>query len=242
MSVLAVSGPATARRVVLLGRVSRGERQQDPESQLIPLRAAAERLGWIVVKELALKTSAWDTDAAAEVRRKALQPIEQGQADTLAVWAWDRLSRGGIEEAFGLLRHLEEHLGAQFYSLQESFLSTATADKQQRELTLALAAWISRWESERRSQRLKAKAQRKKVQAAALGQRARWGRGQLPSDEDVRRVRSLRVEQRLSISQIAAVVGISRATVGRLVQGISTQTERRDGAPEGQGAPQTARD
>src|SRR5688500_9064328 len=97
------------RRVVLLGRVSRGERTQDPESQLQALRAAAARFGWTVVKELSLKLSAWDDEQAATLQRAALEPIERGEADTLAVWAWDRFDRGGIESAFKLLSRLERH-------------------------------------------------------------------------------------------------------------------------------------
>jgi hypothetical protein len=57
--------------MAVLGRVCRGERQQDPESPLAPLRAAAPRPGWDVVEEVALKRSAWDATSAAEVRCRA---------------------------------------------------------------------------------------------------------------------------------------------------------------------------
>ncbi len=130
------------RRVVLLGRVSRGERQQDPEGQLGPLRAAAARLGWTVVKEVPLKLSAWDEAAAADVRRQALAPIEAGEADTLMIWAWDRFSREGLEGPFRELRYLEDHLGAALWSLQEPFLSIA-APREQRELLLSIIAWTA---------------------------------------------------------------------------------------------------
>lgn len=207
----------TIRRVVLLGRVSRGERQQDPESQLAPLRALAARQGWTVAKELSLKLSAWDAKAAAEVRQKALAPIEAGEADTLVVWAWDRWNREGIEGAFRELRHLEKHLGAAFWSLQEPFLCTATADPQQRELLLSVIAWAARWESERKSQRLRAKADTKRREAAKLGQRARWGRGSLPSEADLNRVRGLRAEG-LSFRAIARETGLGLGTVHRAFQ------------------------
>ncbi len=208
-----------SRRVVLLGRVSRGERQQDPESQLAPLRAAAARLGWKVVEEVALKLSAWDAGAAAEVRRRALEPIEQGRADTLMVWAWDRYSREGIEGAFRELRHLEDHLGAALYSLQETFLSTATADRSQRELLLSIIAWAAKWESERKSQRLRAKVDTKRNRAEALGQRAVWGAGRLATGEEVERVRRLREEKKMSVRAIAAELGLSKSQVGRLLAG-----------------------
>lgn len=211
------AGGPRPRRAVLLGRVSRGERQQDPASQLAPLRAAAERLGYVVVKELALKLSAWDGDAAAAVRRQALGPIESGEADTLMVWSWDRYSREGIEGAFRELRHLEDHLGATFYSLQEPFLSTATADKQQRELLLSIVAWAARWESQRKSDRLRAKVATKRSRAKALGQNARWGRGKLASQEQIAKVRELRALGN-SVRAIGAVVGISKSQVQRIAR------------------------
>ena len=95
-----------ARRAVLLGRVSRGERHQDPENQLAPLRAAAARHGWVVVEEIALTQSAWDESSAADVKRRALVPIIEGRADVLAIWSLDRVCRGGIEAAFALLGEL----------------------------------------------------------------------------------------------------------------------------------------
>jgi DNA invertase Pin-like site-specific DNA recombinase len=204
------------RRVVLLGRVSRGERQQDPESQLAPLRAAGERLCWTIAAEVSLALSAWDAAAAAEVRRRALAPIEAGQADTLAVWSYDRYMREGIEGAFRELRYLEDHLGAAFYSLQEPFLSTATADKAQRELLLSLVAWTARWESQHKSDRLCAKVASKRARAAALGARAVWGAGHLASDADVERIRALRATG-LSMRKIAEAVGLSKSQVGRIL-------------------------
>jgi DNA invertase Pin-like site-specific DNA recombinase len=196
--------------------VSRGERQQDPESQLAPLRAAAARHNWTIVEELALTLSAWDCAAAAEVRRRALAPIEEGRADTLAVWSWDRYMREGIEGAFRELRYLEDHLGAAFYSLQEPFLCTATADKAQRELLLSLVAWTARWESQHKSDRLRAKVQSKRARAAVIGARALWGAGHLASEADAERIRALRATG-LSIRKIAEQVGLSKSQVGRLL-------------------------
>jgi DNA invertase Pin-like site-specific DNA recombinase len=208
-----------SRRAVLLARVSRGERQQDPESQLLALRAAAERLDWTVVREVPLRLSAWDADTATEVRRLALGPIEAGEADTLMVWAWDRFSREGIEGAFRELRHLEDHLGAAFWSLQEPFLSTASADKQQRELLLSIVSWAARWESQRKSERLKAKAAAKRARSAALGQNARWGRGKLASREQVEQVQDLR-RAGVSIREIGRAVGVSKSQVGRIISSV----------------------
>ncbi|MBE2253873.1 MAG: recombinase family protein, partial [Myxococcus sp.] len=135
--------------------------------------------------------------------------------DTLMVWSWDRYSREGIEGAFRELRHLEDHLGAAFWSLQEPFLSTATADKQQRELLLSIVAWAARWESQRKSERLKAKVKTKRNRAESLGQSARWGRGRLASEEEIAKVRDLRALGR-SVRAISAAVGISKSQVQRI--------------------------
>jgi site-specific DNA recombinase len=207
----------TVRRAVLLGRVSRGERTQDPAGQLDALRPAAQRLGWQVVEEISLKLSAWDEAAAAEVRRRALAPIEAGRADVLAVWSWDRFSREGIEGAFATLSHLEKHLGAQLYSMQEPFLSTATADPQQRELLLSIVSWAAKWESQRKSERLRLKVASKRARSAQLGQSARWGRGRLASDEQIAQARELRADG-ATVRTIASELKLSKSQVHRLLR------------------------
>lgn len=211
-------------RVVLVGRVSRGERQQDPESQLAPLRAAAERHGWVVVKEVSLKLSAWDDVKARQVREAVLAPIRAGEADGVAVWCFDRVVRGGIDVAFSFLRELEEHHGAVFFSLQEPFLSTATADRQTREIMLSLVAWVAKWESERKSERLKAKAAEKRRRAAAIGQRAKWGMGSLASLEDRARVMALRASGG-TVRGIAGDTGLSKSQVQRIIKEESSDNE-----------------
>lgn len=215
--------PAAPRRVVLLGRVSTSDEGQNPENQLIPLRAAGARLGWIVVEEIALEMSAWDAHAAAEVRRRVLAPIVEGRADTLAVWALDRICRGGIESAFAFLRELEQHLGAAFFSLQEPFLSTAGTDRQTRELMVALLSWLATWESQRRSDRLKATVRARRNRAGAIGQRAKWGGGgkdshggHLATEDDVACAHELRAAGK-TVREIAAAVGLSKSQVGRLL-------------------------
>ena len=209
---------AGARRVVILGRVSTSDKGQDPEHQIGPLRVAAERHGWAVAEVLSLKQSAWTEASAAEVRRKVLTPIIEGRADTVCVWALDRVVRGGIEAAFSFLRELEDHHGATFFSLQEPFLSTATSDRQTRELMISLLAWVAKWESERRSQRVKASVSTKRVRTASLdSRRAVWAGGHLASDVDIGQARSLR-EGGATIREVAAQLGLSKSAVGRLLQ------------------------
>lgn len=203
------------RRVVLLGRVSRGERSQDPESQLAPLRSLAARAGWTVAVELPRKCSAWDEATAAAVQAEALAPIIAGEADTLAVWSLDRLTRGGIEAAFGLVRRLESQLHAELVSLQEPFLSTAGHSPEARELLLSIVAWVARWESQRKSERLRAKVASKRAAAGNLGQRALWGRGRLATDAEAAQVAELR-RRGVSVRVVAHMMGLSKSQVARM--------------------------
>lgn len=210
-------------RAVLLGRVSRDE-GQDQESQLVALRAAAQRHGWTVVEEVSLRVGAWDKDASRLVQEKVLAPIKEGRADILAVWALDRVTRGGPLDAFRFLAILEDHYKATFYSLQEPFLSTATNDPASRELMLSLLAWVAKWESQRKSDRLKAKAQAKRNRAQALGEKALWGKGRLATEGDVANVWRLRGDG-ATIRVIAADLGLSKSLVGRILQGVPPQQE-----------------
>ena len=200
-------------RAVLLGRVSTDDKDQDPENQLRPLREAAARKGWTVVREISKHLSAWDNRAAEAVWRECLEPIRNGEADVLCVWSLDRLSRRGAEDVFAKIRVLEEHYGAQFYSLIEPFLSTA-ADPMQRELVLPIISWAAKFESQLRSERLKAsyRAKRAHASAGAENGRARWGRGRVPNDADIERIRFLR-RGGMKLEEISRRLELSMGTI-----------------------------
>jgi DNA invertase Pin-like site-specific DNA recombinase len=102
--------------------------------------------------------------------------------------------------------------------LQEPFLCTA-APREQRELLLSIIAWAARWESQRKSDRLRAKVATKRARSAALGQRARWGRGTVATWAEVATVHELRT-QGLSVRQIAAQTDIPKSQVGRIVASV----------------------
>ncbi|MHB8585925.1 MAG: recombinase family protein [Thermoplasmatota archaeon] len=201
-------------RAILFARVSRAERTQDPQTQLDALRAAAARHGWEIARELNMTSSAWEEDSSQQVWASVRTAIDATSADLVAVWAVDRLARGGIEDVFRKVRELE-HLGVALWSAQEPFLSST--DRQTRELMLALAAWVAKWESERKSERLKAKAALKRTRAQNGGGRARWGRGVMASPEDLATIVRLRAEGR-TYREIAATVGLSRGTIGNVLQ------------------------
>lgn len=204
-------------KAVVFARVSRGERTQDPTAQLEALRAAAARHGWEVAEEVTRICSAWDAKTSLEAQQAALQPILAGKADVLMVWSLDRLVRGGAERAFAVVGELERHHGASLFSLQEPFLSTATSDPATRELLLPIIAWVGKWESQRKSDRLTAKAATKRQAAGKLGQRALWGRGYMATDDERAQVMELR-ERGESIRSIARRLELSVGNVHRILK------------------------
>ena len=83
----------------------------------------------------------------------------------LLVWTADRASRGGIEDLLKLVRQLRE-AGVQLISVKEPWLSGNDATT---ELLLAIAAWVARQESERRSERVKAGLARRRAEGKPVG-------------------------------------------------------------------------
>lgn len=207
------------RRVVICAAVSTKDKQQDPESQVRALQARCDLKGYVVVETLRFKQSRWDADSEREVQSAALLPIQEGRADLLLVWSWDRIGRGKADAAFRFINRLEKEMGAGFESVQEPFLSTAGSDPAMRELLLPIIAWVANRESTHKSERLKLKVESKKAAVAKLpgNQRAAWGRGKMPTDNDRRLIHDGKARG-LTQRAIAAEVGLSLGTVNRVLK------------------------
>lgn len=87
--------------------------------------------------------------------------------DVLMFWAWDRLTRRGIEATFDIMRKLQG-CGVAWESIKEPFLSSAS-DPHIRELILSIMAWIAKQESERDSERTKAGMERARGKGKHIG-------------------------------------------------------------------------
>lgn len=205
-------------KALLVGAVSR-KSGQTPESQLRALRDIAARKGW-ETEELSFTQSRWDDESAAEVRKAVTEKLTAGGFNVLAVWAFDRISRAGPEEALRFIRVLEDHYAVRFFSLQEPFLCTE-ADQGQRTLMLSILAWIANQESGRKSERVRARVRQKRDAAAKLGQAPKWGRGKLPTDAQLARVGELRALG-LSVRAIAKETGMSKSAVARVPVPVGT--------------------
>jgi DNA invertase Pin-like site-specific DNA recombinase len=220
------------RRALIAARVSTRGKGQDPETQVRALQETAQRMGWEVVKVLCEHGSAWEGKKATEWEKRVFEALEASSADVLMVWSLDRFTRRRVGEALALVERLENHYGVQLYSLQEPFLSTATADPRMRDVLLSFIAWAGERESSRRSERLLAKAAARRAQAG--DRRGRWGRGSMPTEADKRRIHWLAspVGGGLSQRAIAAQVGLSLGTVNKVLRS-NPPPETQPLAPEG---------
>ncbi len=88
---------------------------------------------------------------------------------TLYIWALDRLSRRGMLETLRILQELSD-LNVKVISIQESFVEMITDDKYgMRELIAGVFGWIAAFESQRRSERIKAAKKRERAEGRTLG-------------------------------------------------------------------------
>lgn len=146
-------------KAALWARVSTGD--QRPENQ--GLREWAERRGLDVVREFTVHDSAWKSgngkgreyDAA---RAELVEGARQGEYQVVLIWALDRLSRRGYTDLSGVIDKLSAS-GAQLWSKQEEWLQTVGPFG---EIVVHMLAWMAQQESQRRSERTKACAARRK--------------------------------------------------------------------------------
>jgi DNA invertase Pin-like site-specific DNA recombinase len=152
-------------RAAVWARVSTHD--QHTENQLTELRAWAEVLGVRVVAEYITEDSAWAETANGgskgrefEAKRaEMLAGVRSGTHPVVLAWAIDRLSRRGAEDMMRYLRLLAE-AGADVRSKHDPWLHTA--DPLARELLIGVFATLAKYESQRRSERIKAGLKRRK--------------------------------------------------------------------------------
>ncbi len=191
--------------------------QQDVENQFIPLRDAARRLGWVVVREIPSSTGAWNQEPPE--KKDILFPyLEAGNADLVAVWDLDRWTRKRPTGTLNELAYLEQHLGVHFYSMRQPFLSTVNEGL--REALISIFAWLAEEESAKRSERVKAAVAAKRARTGNIGQNPKWGRGRIPLPAEVDRIRTLRKDHpEWSLARLGFETGFSRSTVYRICKG-----------------------
>jgi DNA invertase Pin-like site-specific DNA recombinase len=141
-------------RCCLYARVSTNDGRQDTENQLPKLREYCQRQGYAVVHEYIDQASGKSSDRDAF--RQLFDGASKRLFDRVVVWALDCFTREGVLETFEHIRRLTNY-GVAFESYTEQhFRTTGPAG----ELMLAVAAWVSKQERLRISDRTKAGLER----------------------------------------------------------------------------------
>ena len=152
----------TQGKAALLARVS--DAGQHSENQVTDLIAWAERRGLEVVTTYQFQESAWK-GAHQKQLSQVYYDARAGKFQVLLVWALDRLSREGPLATLEIVHRLGQS-GVQVLSYQEPWTE---AGGELLDLLLAIAGWVARMESNRRSERTKAGLARAVAQGKRLG-------------------------------------------------------------------------
>jgi DNA invertase Pin-like site-specific DNA recombinase len=192
---------ASPLRAALYARVSTFD--QEPENQLAELRRYVEARGWTGREYVDRGVS------GAKDRRPALDQLvsdaKRRRFDVLVCWRLDRLGRN-LKHLVGLLDDLQA-LGIAFVSLAEGIDATTPAGK----LQMHILAAIAEFEKGRIVERVKAGLARARTQGKALGR----PKLTVPIDR-------LATVARLSLTDAALALGVSRSTVKRWRRGQET--------------------
>lgn len=199
--------PNHTRRAAIYARVSTDDRNQDPETQLVPLREYAARRGFAVAGEFIDYASGTSRDRINY--KRLLEAVRKRQADVVLVWRYDRFARS----TQALVNALEEFraLGVDFISYQENVDTTTP----QGELVFGMMASLAQFESSLIGERVRA------GMARARAQGKRVSRPPIP-EATKRRIEELWREGR-SINAIRKELDIAYGTAWNYVKALERE-------------------
>jgi len=160
---MAVASPT---RVAIYARVSTDKKGQDPENQLVQLRAWCDRKGYVVVSEYADHESGSKGADQREQLGRLFADAARREFDMVLVWALDRFSRKGMASTVADLQRLSSY-GVRFNSFSEPHLSTD--NELVRDVLLAVLASLAKLERQKISERTKAGLERARAKGKRLG-------------------------------------------------------------------------
>ena len=149
-------------KCVIYSRVS--SQEQSLENQIPVLEKWAQSRGFELVETYQEMESAWRNGHQRELAR-LLDNARKRKFDIVLVWALDRLSREGSAAILNLVNSLKVYC-IRVLSYQEPWTE---APGEIGEILYAIAGWVARMESHRRSERTKAGLARVKAQGKRLG-------------------------------------------------------------------------
>lgn len=137
---------------------------QTTENQRPELEAMARRRGWEVARVFQVGASAYK-GAHLKALGELYDGAHRGQFKIVLCWALDRLSREGPQATLEIVSRLGKY-GCQVISLQEPWTEVGG---EMLDLLLAIAGWVARMESTRRSERTKTGLARARAEGKRLG-------------------------------------------------------------------------
>ncbi len=150
-------------KVAIYARVSTEEQHTDNQVSVLEKFAADQ--DWQVMKIYTEEASAWRAGHQKELK-EMITRASYHEYDIILVWSLDRLTRQGIGFIMQLINTFKQY-GCQVISQQESW--THQNDGMMVDLLYAITAWVAKFESERRSERIKAALARKKANGERIG-------------------------------------------------------------------------
>ena len=149
-------------KVVIYSRVSTTEQTVDNQVQV--LESWAQQRGFELLEVYKENESAWRNGHQKELTR-LVSDARKREFDTVLVWSLDRLSREGAAKILNIINTLGRY-EVKVLSYQESWTE---APGELSELLFAIAGWVARMESQRRSERTIAGLARVRAQGKCLG-------------------------------------------------------------------------
>ncbi len=187
------------KRAAVYVRVSTAD--QNLDTQLLDLHNMAAQRGFEIVAEYSDKIS------GAKSRRPGLDQLladaRRGKFDILLIWAFDRIARS-VRHFLEVLDEMN-HLGIEFISFREN---VDTGGPLGRAIIVIIGA-IAELERNLIKERVKAGMRRARFEGRRIGR--------APADVDRNQVLRDR-QRRMSLSQIAKVHGVSKATICRILK------------------------
>lgn len=190
------------KTVALYARISTNETRQHAENQILEMRAFCRHREWEIVEEYveAITGTVGPKNRSELVRLFA--DAHRGRFQAVLVFALDRLTRKGIQEAFLYIQRFTD-ANVEFHSVTEPQFCTSGVAA---DLMIAIAAWTAKQESEQISKRVAAGLSRAKANGVHIGRHKRVFDTQ----------KALELHQAgLSWHQVAVILKVPKATVRR---------------------------
>lgn len=144
---------------------------QDSDNQVPDVNRFCGHHGYDIARQFTISDSAWcDGEGGPEyqaVIQEVLDAAWRGEFQLLVVWALDRITRLGAEDALRLNRVLRER-DVILQSVQEPWLNSSPEIQ---DVLIAFAGWNAQQESTRRSARIKNGIARRRAAGLPVGGR-----------------------------------------------------------------------